>query len=96
MTGSCHPLGVWGFVGRLFLEPCLGHLSLVHAKAPEREKLDVGVDVALVEFLLSVVRVDVRLPGRPCGNDERKGGEGVRCEDRIAKEGSGDEARERP
>jgi hypothetical protein len=46
-------------------EPCLGHLSLVHAKAPEREELDVGVDVALVKFLLSVVRVDVRLHERP-------------------------------
>ena len=21
MTGSCHPLGVWGFVGRLFFGP---------------------------------------------------------------------------
>ncbi len=76
-------------------EPRLGHISLVHAKAPEREELDVSVNVALVEFLLSVVRVDERLPGRPSGEDERKGGEGVRCKDRIAKEGSGDEARER-
>jgi hypothetical protein len=76
-------------------EPRLGHISLVHPKAPEREELNVGVNVALVVFLLSVVRVDVRLPGRPSGKDERKGGEGVRCEDCIAKEGSGDEARER-
>ncbi len=30
-------------------EPHLGHISLVHAKAPEREELDVGVNVALVE-----------------------------------------------
>ncbi len=76
-------------------EPCLGHISLVHAKAPGREELDVGVNVALVKFLLSVVRLDVRLPGRPSGEDEQKGGEGVRCKDRIAKERIGDEARER-
>ncbi len=76
-------------------EPRLGHNSLVHAKAPEREELNVGVNVALVEFLLSVVRVDVSLPGRPSGKDERKGGEGVQCKDCIAKERSGDEAQER-
>jgi hypothetical protein len=35
----------------------------VHAEAPEREELDVGVDVALVEFFLSLMRVDVRVPG---------------------------------
>ncbi len=69
-------------------------LSLVHTKAPEREKLDVGIDIALIKFLLSVVRVDVRLPGRPCGKDEREGVGGVRGEDRVAEERGGDEARE--
>ncbi len=57
-------------------KPRLGHISLVHAKAPEREELNVGINVALVKFLLSFVRVDVRLPGRPSGEDERKGGRG--------------------
>ncbi len=64
-------------------ESRLLHFPLVHAEAPEREKLDVGVDVALVEFFLSLVRVDVRVPGRPRSDDKLKGQGRVRSEDRI-------------
>ncbi len=74
-------------------EPCHSHISLVHAKAPEREELDVVVNVALIEFLLSIVRVDVSLPGCPSGKDECKKGEGVQSKDRVVKERSGDPAR---
>ncbi len=54
-----------------------------------------GGDVALIKIVLSRVRTDVLLLSCPCGNDQRKGGKGVQCEDCIAKEGSGDEAQER-
>ncbi len=54
-------------------ESRLLHFPLVHAEAPEREELDVGVNVALVEFFLSLVRVDVRVPGRPRSDDELEG-----------------------
>ncbi len=91
---ACAPVRELAVVGGE-REPRLGHISLVHAKAPEREELDMSVNIALVEFLLSVVHVDVSLPGRHSGEDERKGGEGVRCKDRIVKERSWDEARER-
>jgi hypothetical protein len=60
------------------------YFPLMHTKAPEREKLDVGVDVALVEFFLSLVREDVRVPDRPRDNDELKGRGRVRGKDRIA------------
>ena len=74
-------------------EPRLRYLSLVHAEAPEGEEVDVGIDVALVKTHLSLVRVDVRVPDQPRGNDELEGRGGVRGEDRVAEEGGGDEAR---
>jgi hypothetical protein len=66
----------------------------VHAEAPEGEEVIVGIDIALVKTLLSLMRVDVRVPGRPWGNNKLKGRGGVRGEDRVAEEGGGDEARE--
>ena len=65
-------------------EARLRHLFLVYAEAPEGEEVDVGIDVAPGETLLSFVRVDVRVPGRPGCNDELKGGGGVRGEDCVA------------
>jgi hypothetical protein len=76
-------------------ESCLCDLALVGADAPKGKEVDVGGDVALVKILLSRVRTDVLLLSCPCGNNQRKGGEGVQCEDCIAKEGSRDEAQER-
>ena len=54
-----------------------------------------GVDVLFVEILVFVVGVYEKLSSsRPARKDEGKGGEGVRCEDCIAKERSGEEAPE--
>ena len=53
-----------------------------------------GVDVALVENLFPVVLVDVLLSSHPACKDEGKGGEGVSCEDCIAKERSREETPE--
>ena len=64
----------------------------MHAKAPEREEFDMGVDGARVEFFLTLVRVDVRVPGQPCRDYELEGGGRVRNEDCVAEEGGGDEA----
>ena len=44
-------------------ETRLHYLSLVHAKAPEGEEVNVGIDVSLVKTLLFLVRVYVCVPG---------------------------------
>ncbi len=75
-------------------ESRLVNLALVDSDAPEGKEINVGVDVALVKILFSLVLADVLLLSCPPDDDQRKGGEGVRCKNRIAKEGSGEEARE--
>ena len=75
-------------------EPRLRYLSLVHAEAPEGEEVNMGIDVAFVKTLFSLVHVDMRVPGQPGGNDELEGQGGVPGKDRVAEEGGGDEARE--
>jgi hypothetical protein len=75
-------------------ESCLCVLALVDTDSPKGKEVDMGGDIALVKILLSRIRADVLLLSCPCGDDQRKGGEGVQCKDCIAKEGSRDKARE--
>jgi hypothetical protein len=75
-------------------ESRLGDFSLVDSQTPEGEKFDLGVDVLFVEILVLIVGVDKLLSSRPACKDKGKGGEGVCCEDCIAKERSGEEAPE--
>ncbi len=62
--------------------------------APEGTEINVGIAVALVKILFSLVLADVLLLSCACNDDQRKGGEGVLCKNCIAKEGSREEARE--
>jgi len=51
----------------------------------------VGVDVLFVEILVIVVGVYEHFSSRSACEDEGKGGERVRCKDRVAKERSREE-----
>ncbi len=64
------------------------------SNAPEEKEINVGVDVALVNILFSLMLADVLLLSCPRDDDQREGGEGVRCKNCIAKEGSREEAQE--
>ncbi len=69
-------------------ESCLGYLSLVNSQTPEGENFEVGIDVLFAEILIFVVGVHELFSSCSAHEDEGKWGEGVRCEDRIAKERS--------
>jgi hypothetical protein len=73
-------------------ESRLVNLALVDSDAPEGKEINVGIDVALVKFLFSLMLADVLLLSCLHDDDQRKGGKGVQCKNRIAKEGSGEEA----
>ena len=75
-------------------ESCLGNLSLVDSQTPEGEKFDVGVDILFVEILIFIVGAYELFLSRSAREDEGKGGEGVSCEDCIAKERSREETPE--
>ncbi len=75
-------------------ESFLGNLSLVDSQTPEGEKFDVGVDVLFVKILIFIVGVYELFLSCSVREDDGKGGEGVRCKDRIAKERSREETPE--
>ena len=53
MTGSCHPLGVWGFVGRLFFGPGIAKPRPVKSSRVEEVILPANFgDVGLKNVLL--------------------------------------------
>jgi hypothetical protein len=75
-------------------ESCLGDLSLVDPQTPDGEKFHVGVDVLFVEILIFIVGVYDFFLSCSAREDEGKGGEGLHCKDRIAKERSREETPE--
>ncbi len=52
------------------------------------------VDVSFIKILIPAVLADMLLSSHPDCKDQSKGRGQVRCEDRIAKEGGGEEAPE--
>ena len=54
-------------------------------QAPQGEYLNVVVDIILIKILIVTVQADVLLAGIPAREDIGKGGNGILCEDGIAK-----------